>query len=149
MPEWLQWGLLAGYARRMVSKNLQGRALALATVGQPIALSLGVPLGTLLGNLFEWQVIFGIISACTLVLIVWVFATLPDYPGQSVDQRQPISKIFMIPGVRLVLFVLFVWILAHNILYNYISPFMTHNGLGSRLDLALLIFGVASVLNLD
>ncbi|EOO24566.1 hypothetical protein IIU_06701 [Bacillus cereus VD133] len=148
MSTGLIWGLVAGYARRMVPNNLQGRALALATVGQPIALSLGVPLGTLLGSLFEWQVIFGIISACTLVLILWVFAALPDYPGQSAEQRQPISKIFMIPGVRPVLFVLFVWILAHNILYTYIAPFMTYVKLSNRLDLALLIFGVASVVGI-
>ena len=42
----LAWSLLAGYARRMVAPHLQGRAMAVAMVGTPIALSLGVPLGT-------------------------------------------------------------------------------------------------------
>lgn len=42
----LAWSLIAGYARRMVAPQLQGRALAVAMVGTPIALSLGVPLGT-------------------------------------------------------------------------------------------------------
>ncbi|MHA2890684.1 MFS transporter [Bacillus cereus] len=148
MATGLIWGLIAGYARRMVPNNLQGRALALATVGQPIALSLGVPLGTLLGRLFEWQVIFGIISACTLILIIWVLAVLPDFPGLSAAQSQPIRKIFTLPGVRPVLFVLFVWILAHNILYTYIAPFMTHVRLSNHLDLALLIFGIASVIGI-
>ncbi|MBZ6458607.1 MFS transporter, partial [Pseudomonas fluorescens group sp.] len=46
----LAWSLLAGYARRMVAPHQQGRALALAMVGTPIALSLGVPLGTWLGG---------------------------------------------------------------------------------------------------
>ncbi|MEN8282255.1 MFS transporter [Acinetobacter gerneri] len=44
------WGLLAGYARRLVPTHLQGRALAIAGVGQPIALSLGVPLQTALAD---------------------------------------------------------------------------------------------------
>ncbi|MBM9961175.1 MFS transporter, partial [Pseudomonas aeruginosa] len=48
------WGLLAGYARRLVPPRLQGRALAVAGVGQPIALAIGVPLGTWLGTLFDW-----------------------------------------------------------------------------------------------
>lgn len=39
------WGLVAGYARRMVPPHLQGRALAVAGVGQPLALAAGVPLG--------------------------------------------------------------------------------------------------------
>jgi MFS family permease len=50
------WGLLAGYARRLAPPHLQGRALALAGLGQPIALAIGVPLGTLLGTLFDWRV---------------------------------------------------------------------------------------------
>ncbi len=40
----LAWSLLAGYARRMVPVHRQGKALAVAMVGTPIALSLGVPL---------------------------------------------------------------------------------------------------------
>nr|WP_100618221.1 MFS transporter [Bacillus cereus] len=145
MASGLIWGLLAGYARRMVPDSLQGRALAIVGVGQPIALSLGVPLGTWLGSIFDWQIIFGIISASTLALMIWVLLALPDYPGQVSHKKQPLIKVFMMPGIRSVLFVLFVWILAHNILYTYIAPFMTHTGLDNRLDLSLLIFGVASV----
>ncbi len=52
----LAWGLLAGYARRMVSPHLQGRALALAMVGTPVALSFGVPAGTVLGAAVGWRV---------------------------------------------------------------------------------------------
>ncbi|TCT90939.1 MFS transporter [Gibbsiella quercinecans] len=39
----LAWSLLAGYARRMVQPHQQGRAMAIAMVGTPVALSLGVP----------------------------------------------------------------------------------------------------------
>lgn len=41
----LAWGILAGYARRMVVGRLKGKALAVAMAGTPIALSLGVPAG--------------------------------------------------------------------------------------------------------
>lgn len=47
------WGLVAGYARRLAPSRLQGRALAIVGVGQPIALSLGVPLGAWLGGMFD------------------------------------------------------------------------------------------------
>lgn len=46
----LAWGILAGYARRMVVDSLKGKALAIAMVGTPIALSIGVPLGSFLGS---------------------------------------------------------------------------------------------------
>ncbi len=49
MSAGLAWSLLAGYARRMVAPEQQGRAMAIAMVGTPVALSLGVPFGTWLG----------------------------------------------------------------------------------------------------
>ena len=87
------WGLLAGYARRMVPAHLQGRALALAGVGQPIALAVGVPLGTWPGTLFDWRGVFWIMSALSLVLSVWVRLKVPDFAGQSARQRLPIRRL--------------------------------------------------------
>lgn len=139
------WGLLAGYARRLVPHHLQGRALAVAGVGQPIALAIGLPLGTWLGTLFDWRGVFWIMSVLSLLLFAWVRLAVPDFAGQSARQRLPIRRIFLIPGIRPVLLALFAWILAHNILYTYIAPFLASVGLGQRVDAVLLLFGVASI----
>nr|WP_314355839.1 MFS transporter [uncultured Achromobacter sp.] len=141
----LAWSLIAGYARRMVAPWQQGRALALAMVGTPVALSLGVPLGTLLGATVGWRMAFWIMSALTLVLIAWVLAKVPDYPGQSSHERMPLRRVFLTPGVRPVLAVVIAWMLAHNILYTYIAPFVAPAGLGKRVDLVLLVFGTAAL----
>src|SRR6478609_10593361 len=45
----LLWALAAGYAARMVPEHQKGRAIAIAMVGTPLALSLGIPAGTFLG----------------------------------------------------------------------------------------------------
>ncbi|UPL21400.1 MFS transporter [Alcaligenes faecalis] len=142
------WGLLAGYARRLVPPHLQGRALAVAGVGQPIALAIGVPLGTWLGTLFDWRGVFWIMSVLALVLFAWVRLVVPDFVGQSEKQRLPILRIVALPGIRPVLLALFFWILAHNILYTYIAPFLTSVGLGARVDAVLLLFGVASIVGI-
>lgn len=139
------WGLLAGYVRRMVPECLLGRALAVAGVGQPIALSIGVPLGTWLGSLFDWRSVFWITSALSLLLFFWVRLAVPDFAGQSAKQQIPIRRIFLMPGIRPVLLALFAWILAHNILYTYIAPFLVSVGLGQRVDAVLLLFGVSSI----
>ncbi|SDA76261.1 Predicted arabinose efflux permease, MFS family [Janthinobacterium sp. 551a] len=145
MAAGLAWSLLAGYARRMVAPRQQGRALALAMVGAPVALSLGVPLGTLLGSLVGWRAAFWIISGLTLILIAWVLAKVPDYPGQSAHERMPLRRVFTTPGVRSVLAVVIAWMLAHNILYTYIAPFVAPAGLAARVDLVLLVFGAAAM----
>ena len=128
------WGLLAGYARRMVPTHLQGRALAVVGVGQPIALAIGVPLGTWLGTWSDWRGVFWIMSALSLLLFLWVWLSVPGFAGQSAGQRVPIRHIFRMPGIRPVLLALFVWILAHNILYTYIAPFLASVGLGEWVD---------------
>lgn len=145
MSAGLAWSLLAAYARRMVSARLQGRALATAMVGTPIALSLGVPLGTWLGTAMGWRSAFLLMSALTLVLIAWVLAKVPDYPGQARHQRLPLRGVLMTPGVRPVLGVVIAWMLAHNILYTYIAPFVALSGLSQHVDLVLLIFGLAAL----
>src|SRR6185437_9335517 len=37
------------------------------------------------------------------------------------------------------------FVLAHNILYTYIAPFVVPAGLGERVDLVLLVFGFAAI----
>lgn len=144
----LAWSLLAGYARRMVEPEQQGKALALAMVGTPIALSLGVPLGTWLGGLVGWRTTFGLMSALTLVLIVWVLVKVPDYPPQPAHQRLSLSKVLTTPGVRPVLAVVISWMLAHNILYTYIAPFVAPAGMAERVDVVLLSFGIAALVGI-
>ncbi|MDH2052681.1 MFS transporter [Achromobacter marplatensis] len=144
----LAWSLLAGYARRMVAPYQQGQAMALAMVGTPIALSLGVPLGTLLGSAVGWRAAFWIMSGLTLVLIAWVLAKVPDYPGQSAHERMPLRRVFTTPGVRRVLAVVIAWMLAHNILYTYIAPFVAPARLGARVDLVLFIFGASALVGI-
>ncbi|KIH80659.1 MFS transporter [Pseudomonas batumici] len=141
----LAWSLLAGYARRMVPVPLQGRAMALAMLGIPLALAFGVPLSTWLGALLGWRGVFGVLSGLSLVLMLWVRFKVPDYPGQASVRRLPMRKVLNIPGVRPILVVMLFWIMAHYTLYTYIAPFLAALGLGDRLDWALLTFGVAAL----
>lgn len=141
----LAWALLAGYARRMVTRAQQGRALAIAMVGTPIALSLGVPAGTWLGAVVGWRVAFWIMSGLTILLIAWVLAKVPDFPGAAHYERLPFRHVLGMPGVRSVLGVVMAWMLAHNVLYTYIVPFVTSAGLAGQADRILLLFGVAAL----
>ena len=141
----LAWGLLAGYARRMVPVHQQGRALSVAMLGAPVALSVGVPLGTWMGTLLGWRMAFGVMSAVTLLLVVWVMRKVADYPGQAAGQRQSLRHVIMMPGVRSILAVILLWMLTHNLLYTYIVPFLTLSGLAERADQILLVFGIGAL----
>lgn len=144
----LGWGIIAGYARRMVVAPLRGKALAIAMVGTPLALSIGVPLGAMLGTTLGWRMAFWLMSLTTLGLIGWVLWQVPDFPGQPADQRLSIARVFRTPGVRTVLITLFAWITAHNILYTYIAPIAALSGVQGRLDLVLFGFGLAALVGI-
>ena len=144
----LGWGIIAGYARRMVVAPLRGRALAIAMVGTPLALSIGVPLGAMLGTTLGWRMAFGLMSVTTLVLIGWVVWQVPDFAGQPAAQRLSIARVFRTPGVRTVLLTLFAWITGHNILYTYIAPVAALSGVQQRLDLLLLGFGLSALVGI-
>lgn len=122
--------------------------MAVAMVGIPLALSLGIPAGTFIGAVVGWRITFGVMSVLTLVLIGWVVAKVPDFPGQRADQRLSIGSVFMLPGIRPVLFVTLAFVLAHNVLYTYIAPFLAPVGMGGHLDVVLLVFGVFALLGI-
>lgn len=142
------WALLAGYAARMVPEHQKGRAIAVAMVGTPLALSLGVPAGTFFGNLVGWRVCFGIMSGLALVLMLWARMKLPDFAGQAAGRALSLRQVFTLPGVRPVLVVVLAFVLAHNVLYTYIAPFLSATGMAQRTDAVLLVFGVASLLGI-
>jgi predicted MFS family arabinose efflux permease len=142
------WSLLAGYAMRMSPLHLSGRAIAISGAGATIALVLGVPLGALLGRAIGWQGAFGLMSALALLLIMWIIARVPDFPGQTKAQRQTLSSVFLKTGIRAVLFVVFTFVVAHNILYIYIEPLLEPSGLSANVDTVLFVFGLGSIIGL-
>lgn len=144
----LAWSLLAGYARRMVATHQQGQAMAIAMIGTPIALALGVPLGTWLGKAFGWRNAFDIMSGLSVLLIIWVLVKVPDYPGQPEHEQRSTNTVFKTPGVRSVLATVILWMLGHNILYIFIAPFVALAGLERRIDAVLLTFGLSALVGI-
>ncbi|KQN82231.1 MFS transporter [Sphingomonas sp. Leaf67] len=142
----LAWGIVAGYARSIVRADQTGPAMALAMVGVPLALSLGVPIGTFLGGLVGWRGSFLILSALSVVLIGWIIVKVPDAPGRKGDDRPSLRRVVGTPGIMPILLVILAWMTGHNILYTYIAPFAT--AASARVDLVLLAFGISSLVGI-
>ncbi|RZS41122.1 putative MFS family arabinose efflux permease [Herbihabitans rhizosphaerae] len=148
MAAGLVWSLLAGYARRMAPEHVRGRAVAIAMSGIPLALALGIPAGTFLGEALGWRVTFTVMSVIAVALLAWITAIVPDYPGQPRDARASVARTIAIPGVPTVLLVTLMIVLAQNVLYTYVAPFAETAGLGGSVDALLLTFGIASVVSI-
>ncbi|MFJ2055919.1 MFS transporter [Streptomyces sp. NPDC087908] len=142
------WALLAGYARRIAPPHLQGRAVAVAMTGIPLALSLGVPAGTFLGEAVGWRAAFTAMTVIAVGLLGWIALAVPDLPGGERGGRAPVARTLRVPGVLPVLAVTFTLVLAHTVLYTYVSAYLGHRGLAGSTGLVLLVFGVASLVGI-
>ncbi|MFF3255915.1 MFS transporter [Actinacidiphila glaucinigra] len=143
----LIWPLLGGYAARLAPAGRQGRAIAIALAGTPIGLALGIPSGTWLSSLGSWQLAFYASAAVSAVTMAWVLVALPNLPGRPVEARFTIPQVLVIPGLRPILFALATYMIAHNIIYTYITDLLSYAEMADQTGWILFTFGVTSVLS--
>lgn len=141
----LLWGILAGYARRISPPEHAGRALAIASIGVPAGLAFGTPLGSWIGYTLGWRYSFGTLAIVALVTAVLTMVFVPDAPGQRATSQMPVTKVFRLPGVALILAVICAWMLAHNTFYTYIAAYLRFADVGLSPQLALVTFGLAAI----
>ncbi|MET9365425.1 MFS transporter [Streptomyces sp. NPDC006632] len=171
----LAWAILAGHARRIAPAGMEGRAIAVAMTGIPVALSLGVPAGTLIGEQVGWRAAFGAVSLVTLAVIGWIGVSVPGVgqPVPGVGQpateqadtataqadtsrsnpapepaKSPLRQTLGVPGVAPIMATVTAFVLGHTMIYAYIAPYLQHAGLGSATDAVLLVFGVACLVSI-
>lgn len=143
----LQWAILAGYAMRLVGRNRQGRALSLAMGGIPLALAAGVPLGTFLGEVFDWRTVFGAITVIGVLLAAAGTRVLPTVPPTGAPSRSPWTAL-RVPGIAALLIGAGAFQLGHMNLYTYLAPYLTARGDPLPVSAFLLTVGVAAIAGL-
>lgn len=143
------WGMIASYALRMVTNGaLKGRGIAIASLGTPIALSFGVPLGTYIGSAFQWRFAFGMMSMLCIIVLIWILVKIPDFEGQKENRHASFKGILTTKGVISFLCVVFIWMFAHNVIYTYIAPYLSQYGVTKQISIILFVFGVSSVIGI-
>ncbi|MEU1348776.1 MFS transporter [Streptomyces sp. NPDC005776] len=141
------WSIGAGLAGRLVPAPSVGRATAVVFAAVPLGSVLGVPAGTLIGDLAGWRTAFvtmGVLSTGVLALLL---LTLPALPPERVTRPAVLRALLRGPGTRAALLVTFLVVLAHFGTYTYVTPFLrevTHAGPGMVTGF-LLVYGAAGV----
>lgn len=142
----LLWGLLPGYTLRITPPSMQGRALAIMGLGQPLALSFGVPLTSRLVTYLSWHQLFIIIALIALMTVGLAAKVLPEINGEEQHQRKPASQVLTHAPLLVILAALFLWVTAHNVMYTYMAPYLSSLHLSDQLDIALVVFGISSII---
>ena len=139
------WGMLAAYGRRISPPSRAGLSLAIVSAGAPVGFALGTPLGSWLGMTFDWRWAFIGLTAVALVAGAAIAVIAPDAQGRAGTSRLPLVRVLRIPGILVILAVIFTWMLAHNTIYTYLSPYLRATTGGLGVDVQLFIFGIASI----
>ncbi|WBQ06260.1 MFS transporter [Kribbella sp. CA-293567] len=125
LPHGAFFGIGAVVGASMVPVNRRAWAVSMMMVGLPVANIVGVPVTTLLGQKYGWQLPFvavGILGLLTLVA-VW-FWVGPQRVGNDVNVRSELSALAK-PQVWMALLVGMVGFGGMFATYSYITPTMT------------------------
>ncbi|MCX5195144.1 MFS transporter [Streptomyces sp. NBC_00249] len=142
------WALAGGLAARLVPARHVGRATALIFGGVPTASVLGVPAGTLLGELGGWRTAFaavGLLGAATTAALFLLLPELP--PARPVTFRELPALLRRNRGVRAGVAVTFLVVTGQFAAYTFVRPILRDvSGVDAgHVSTLLLGYGIAGV----
>ncbi|MCS6558714.1 MFS transporter [Curtobacterium flaccumfaciens] len=140
------WGMFATYARRITPARFAGVSLAIVSTGAPVGFALGTPLGSFIGNALGWRSSFIGLSLVGVVVLALIALFVPDAQGQTSAAKLSVVQVFRIRGLAVILAVIATWMVAHNTIYTYISPYLRATGTDLSAGLVLLVYGIAAIL---
>ncbi len=144
----LFWAVVVPAAAELFPPRLRGRVVAVVFAGGTVALALGVPAGTWLGERAGWRISFLAVAALGAVVLATVAALLPSTrPDQGHAARGAT------PDVRRFWLLVAVAVLATAgaiAAYTYVALFVTEVAGFSAASVGaiLLVRGIASVLGI-
>ncbi|VEA66767.1 Purine efflux pump PbuE [Serratia plymuthica] len=115
-------------ATQLVGRDRAGAAVAVVFGGLTLALALGVPLGTYLGSLFNWPVIFMAVAASGAIGFLGLLVLMPTDHNDASNQANALDGLKAMFNPRL-LAGAGITVLAYAgsfALYTYISPILLH-----------------------
>src|SRR5688572_4809301 len=118
----------AALAASLVPPELRGRALALVAMGLTVGPAVGVPLGTVIGDAFDWRVAFFADAALGAVAFAAVFIGVKrGYKPPAIPLRQRLAPLGQAAVVN-ALMVTVAWVAGAYTLYTFLAPYMATLG---------------------
>jgi predicted MFS family arabinose efflux permease len=142
------WSIGAGLAQRLVPAESVGRATAVIFSAVPLGSVVGVPAGTLIGDIADWRMAFVVMGVLAVGVLVMLLLVMPPLPPVQVTRLGVLRGMLRSVNTRFALLLTFLIVLAHFGTYTYVTPFLeqvTHVSSG-MITVFLLIYGAAGVI---
>lgn len=147
----LFWAMVPAYSAHLVDREHLARAVSITLAGGTVALVLGVPLGTALGQAIGWRWAFAAIAGALFLGVLAVLRWLPPVerdsstPADASSRRDP-----TVLGVALLCVAVAVVMVGNYTLYTFIAPYLIDRiGVPPEyLSVVLFAYGIAGALGL-
>lgn len=125
--------------------SVRGKMIALVYMGFSAANVFGIPIGTLVGTLFGWRIIFLLVIILSLLVGIGLTLLVPDKESQDKESTTK-THIKNMRNVILYIGVTMAVLIGNYIVLGYISPLMTSNGFTiENVSIALFIAGAGGM----
>jgi predicted MFS family arabinose efflux permease len=141
------WSIGASLAERLVPAASVPRATAVIFSSVPLGSVLGVPLGTLIGNVAGWRTAFAVLAVLSAVTTAATLAALPSLPAAGRTRLRVLRSLLRGAGTRFALLLTVLVVVAHFGTYTYVTPFLENvtRVSPSMVTAFLLAYGVAGI----
>lgn len=143
----IMWPMIAAYGTALVPEEMHGKAITIIMAGNTFGVSLGLPLMTLIGTATSWRASFVALGVFGAVIALLAIKYLPSVKGEKLTQSNSPFAMLRIPSVLLVLLLTFLSVMAHYGTYTYITLLVETIAFRGGISIALLIFGIGSVVS--
>lgn len=143
----IMWPMIAAYGTALVPENMHGRAITIIMAGNTFGVSLGLPFMTFIGTQIGWRTVFLLLAVMGASIALLAMKYLPSVKGEKLTQSNSPLTMLKMPTVLIVLLLTFLSVVAHYSTYTYITLLVDTLKFAGGISLALLIFGVGSVLS--
>ncbi len=143
----IMWPMIAAYGTALVPEDQHGKAITIIMAGNTFGVSLGLPFMTFIGTEIGWRTAFLLLGVMGAVIALLAAKYLPSVKGEKLTQSNSPLAVLKIPAVLIVLLLTFLSVVAHYSTYTYITLLVETLEFVGGISLALLIFGIGSVLS--
>ncbi|MEU9869358.1 MFS transporter [Actinomadura sp. NPDC048021] len=142
------WSIGAGLADRLVPARSARRATAVVFSAVPLGSVLGVPLGTLIGDLAGWRTSFAVMGLLSVAVLIALAVLVPPLPAEGATRLTALRGMVRGLDTRRALLVTVLVVLAHFGAYTYVTPFLERVTQVSPglITVFLLAYGAAGIL---
>ncbi len=141
------WSMATAVTIRLVPPATVPRAMALVFSGISVATVVSVPLGSYLGGVYGWRVVFLLAAGLGVVALLLQAAALPRITSRGDTEIGTLIEVMRRPSIgRAVVCIVLIYG-GHFGAFTFLRPFLeTASEMGAdRVALTLMIFGVANL----